>query len=346
MKKIFRSVLFVTVLLLIKQTCFSQKECGTPGIQSDLTNANKNYKKNRDKLFDFHQQFDPEFSENHNRSIITVPVVVHIVYKNDLEKISLDVINEQISILNRDFRAQNTDLNLVPDRFKHLIADSNIEFRLAIRSPDNKPTNGVTYTKTITPIFTMGQDNVKFTNKGGKDAWDTRYYLNIWVCHLDQFVGYGTPPGLHGRVSNRDGVVIKTSAFGKRVQNELGCELGRTLTHEVGHWLDLAHIWGPCLNQTPCCSSCLDDDGINDTPQQNRCNQGNISLSDLRTSCNNAIGDLFMNFMDYVDDNILIMFTQGQCVRMWGTLTFARKDISNSKGLLPVSSSRFLNSIF
>ncbi|MFD1140870.1 M43 family zinc metalloprotease [Larkinella insperata] len=338
-------VLFTcTLFFFLSETdSYCQKLCGTPEIEHILINTNRAFRRSRGRIENFQKVFNKEsserFNESVNRNVITIPVVVHVVYKNDDEKISLSRIQEQIDILNEDFRARNSDAQFTPDNFKNIIGDAGIEFRLAIRSPNNEVTNGVTYTLTNEPKFFLKSNNVKYSADGGRDAWDPQNYLNIWVCDLDQYIGYATPPGLG--INKTDGVVIRYTAFGKTGATQKGCELGRTATHEIGHWLDLAHIWGDCNGQDECCSSCLDDDGVDDTPIQNRCNQGPIDFNSNVQSCN-GVSSLFVNYMDYVDDRTMVMFSKGQGVRMWGTLQFARKQILNSKALIPVFSDKLL----
>src|SRR5678815_5772382 len=112
-----------------------------------------------------------------------IPVVVHVVYNLPSENISLAQIKSQITVLNRDFRAKNPDKVKTPAPFKGLVADSNVEFALATKDPQGKPTNGVTRTKTTRTSFGTN-DSVKFKGSGGADAWPTDRYLNIWACSL------------------------------------------------------------------------------------------------------------------------------------------------------------------
>jgi hypothetical protein len=136
------------------------------------------------------------------RRLLRIPVVVHVVYRTKGENISKAQINSQIAVLNRDFRRTNTDATKVPDVWKGLLADANIQFVLATKNPKGKPTDGVTRTKTTRSSFGT-DDSVKSSKGGGAPAWPTSKYLNIWVCTLGEgLLGYaqfpGDPPGRTG----------------------------------------------------------------------------------------------------------------------------------------------------
>jgi hypothetical protein len=251
------------------------------------------------------------------RRLIRIPVVVHVVYRRDEENISKSQINSQITALNRDFRATNADVGQVPDPWKGLVIDSKVEFALASRDPDGKPTDGVTRTKTERVQFGTG-DDVKTKAGGGAPPWPSSRYLNIWVCNLGGgLLGYAQFPGGPAR---SDGVVILHSAFGTRGSAQAPFDRGRTTTHEIGHWLNLRHIWGDTLD-------CSGGDRCPDTPNAKGPNYGSPTFPSV--SCDNAPnGDMFMNYMDYVDDAAMFMFTAGQVTRMNATLAGPRKKLA------------------
>jgi Pregnancy-associated plasma protein-A len=234
-----------------------------------------------------------------------IPVVVHVVYNTAAENVTMPQIKSQISVLNRDFRAKNPDKSKVPLVFKGLVADANIQFALAEKDPKGKPTNGVTRTKTTRTSFRT-DDSVKFAESGGHDAWPTDRYLNIWVCSLDGgILGYAQFPGGPPKT---DGVVILNRAFGTNGSSAAPFNLGRTATHEVGHWLNLRHIWGDT-------EDCSGSDLVSDTPNAAGPNFGIPSFPHV--SCHNGPnGDMFMNYMDYVHDAAMFMFTAQQVERM------------------------------
>lgn len=242
-----------------------------------------------------------------------IPVVVHVIFNLPVENISLSQIKSQIAVLNRDFRAKNPDKSKTPTPFKGLVADSNIQFALATKDPQGKPTNGVVRVKTTRTSFGTN-DSVKFSSAGGQDAWPTDRYLNIWVCNLGQgLLGYAQFPG---GPPETDGVVILNTAFGNTGTAAAPFHLGRTATHEIGHWLNLRHIWGDT-------EDCSGSDLVADTPNAAGPNESKPTFPKI--SCNNGPnGDMFMNYMDYVFDEAMFMFTSQQAERMNAALDTER----------------------
>ena len=248
-----------------------------------------------------------------------ITVVVHVVHNpaSPAEKISEAQVKSQIAILNRDFRATNPDKSKTPTVFSGLVADPMVEFALATKNPAGHATTGITYTETNETSFSDQGNPVKFKSKGGVNAWNTKKYLNIWVGTLsDGLLGYAQFPG--GPVKS-DGVVILNTAFGSTGSAAAPFNLGRSATHEIGHYLNLRHIWG----DTPDCSG---SDLVADTPNAEDANFGKPTWPNV--SCSNGPnGDMFMNYMDYVDDDSMFMFTPGQVARMHTTLDGPRKSL-------------------
>jgi hypothetical protein len=245
----------------------------------------------------------------------TIPVAVHVVYRTARENISNAQINSQIRILNADFRKKNADATKVPAVFQPLHADCNIQFKLATKDVFGQATTGITRTKTSVPSFTF-DDGVKSSQTGGADPWPAKRYLNIWVCNLgDGLLGYAQFPGGPWKT---DGVVILHTAFGDTGTATDPFDLGRTTTHEVGHWLNLYHIWGDDG------TGCKGSDHCDDTPNQGSENYGKPTFPHV--SCKNGPnGDMFMDYMDYVDDDAMMMFTAGQATRMNAALNGPRR---------------------
>ncbi len=238
--------------------------------------------------------------------IRTVKVVVHVVYKTDAQNISTAQINSQIAVLNRDFSATNPDKTMVPAPWKGLVTDSRIRFSLY----------RVTRTKTTKSSFTH-DDGVKRASTGGIAPFKPKEYLNIWVCALGGgLLGYAQFPG--GPTST-DGVVINYRAFGTSGTAEAPFNKGRTATHEVGHYFNLRHIWGDT-------EDCSGSDYVADTPN---CAGPNYGAPHFPTvTCNNGPnGDMFMNYMDYVDDAAMFMFTTQQVLRIRAALEGARRGL-------------------
>lgn len=242
---------------------------------------------------------------------VTINVVVHVLHHLEEENIADEQIFSQLEVLNKDFRSKNEDLNKVPEVWKPLVADANISFKLAQQSPDGHPSNGIT--RTLTNVASFGTDDtMKSTASGGADPWPTDAYLNIWVCNLGEtLLGYAQFPG---GPPETDGVVIDYRAFGTNGTARAPFNLGRTSTHEIGHYLNLSHIFGDGRG-----NSCTDTDYVDDTPNQLGPNYQKPTFPSI--SCNNEPnGDMFMNYMDYVDDDCMYMFTEGQATRMNATI--------------------------
>lgn len=256
-------------------------------------------------------------------SIIKIPVVFHIIYRLDSQNISDEQIHSQIAVINKDFNKLNWDTMKVPSVWKSLIGDCEIEFVLANRDPNGNMSSGITRKKTSIPdIADVNGDVVYHTSKGGQDIWDRNKYLNIWVCEISGGVyGFSSFPG--GPAAS-DGIVIDFESFGVGGIATVPTDLGRTLTHEIGHWFNLFHLWG---------STTCGDDFISDTPIQEKGNFDCPFFPSLSQACTNGPnGDMFMNFMDYTDDKCMNMFTVGQKNRMTATLNTIRSSLFNSDG--------------
>ena len=293
-------------LLIFALQLSAQRECATQEYIQQLTNSNTQTAKSIREAESFTQRMSTSGSGSANRLaaeyIIHIPVVIHILYNEASQNISEAQINSQLEALNRDFRRRNADSINTPAVFKPLAADAQIEFALATADPNGRATNGIVRKATSVKYWSM-DDKIKYSSQGGDDAWDSRYYLNIWVGNTRSLLGYASSIGAPAAI---DGIVINTTAFG--TLNMSGAyDKGRTAVHEVGHWLGLKHIWG----DTYC-----GDDGVEDTPKQSGFTTGcptGIRTSSCSTS---AAGDMYMNYMDFTNDACLNLFTQGQKTRM------------------------------
>jgi len=239
-------------------------------------------------------------------TVATIKTIVHVVYKTSEQNISDAQINSQFAALNKDFRATNPDKSLTPLPFKGLVTDARIQFKLV----------QVTRTKTTKTSF-VSDDQVKKAATGGIAPTTPKTHLNIWVCPMGGgLLGYAQFPG--GPLAT-DGVVINYKAFGTIGTAVVPFKKGRSATHEVGHYLNLRHIWG----DTPDCSG---SDMVADTPN---CAGPNFGTPPFPTvTCNNGPnGDMFMNYMDYTDDAAMFMFTAQQVLRMRATLETVRRGL-------------------
>lgn len=229
-----------------------------------------------------------------------IPVVVNVVLPNS-SRVTLDQINSQIAVLNRDFSKTNTELSnsgvYLAGYSLNNVANCDLEFYLAsgadVRYKDAAGSFGT-------------NDAVKRTSSGGLDPKDATSKLNIWVCDLSSgLLGYAQFPG---GASATDGVVIDYQAFGTSASYPMYAQfnLGRTATHEVGHWLNLRHIWGDAR---------CGNDQVGDTPAHDASN-GGCPAAGLQSRCAGKPLEQWMNYMDYTDDRCMYMFTSGQKTRM------------------------------
>ena len=208
---------------------------------------------------------------------------------------------------------------VVPTEFQALSADVEFNFCLAQIDPNGNNSTGIT--RTMTTVANIGNSNspaIFYSNNGGKDSWDGSRYLNIYVCEIDdngQFLGYATLPG--SAISGEDGIVVDYKYFGTTGTVAAPLDKGRTATHEVGHYFNLDHIWG---------NGCFTDDDVADTPDQEN-SYGGCPVHP-RSSCGS--NDMFMKFVDYVNDNCMALFTEGQKTRMHAAINTDRIGLLNN----------------
>ena len=295
------------------------RSCGTMAVHRRLLSTNPEYARARDRIEDHARQYAAGQAASQRTGVTRIPVVVHVVWNTTAQNVSDAQINSQIDVLNRDFRRTNPDFSNTPAAFLSLATDARVEFALATINPSGAATNGIERRQTSVTSFS-DNDAVKSAAGGGIDAWPATTYLNIWVCPLAGLLGYAQFPG--GPAAT-DGVVIEQSAFGTNGTAASPFNLGRTATHEIGHWLNLNHIWG--VDGTGCSGT----DNVADTPNQGGPNYHAPGFPHL--SCSNGPnGDMFMNYMDYVDDRVMVMFTAGQVARMQACLDGVRSSIGTA----------------
>lgn len=230
--------------------------------------------------------------------LYVIPVVWHVIHNDGPENISKATIDNEIFKLNQDYQLLNPDAGNVHAAFASIQADIQVEFRLARLDPDGNCTEGITRTKNVA-TYAMNE-SAKFIS--GAESWNRngRYYLNIWQGQTIESGagGYSYYPGVVNM--NQDGCVL------------IAGQLGNTVTHEVGHWLNLAHPWGNSNNPGPGNGNCSDDDGVTDTPNT----EGMSGCSETSQSCGSI--DNVQNYMDY--NFCDVMFTEGQKTRMHAAL--------------------------
>jgi hypothetical protein len=263
--------------------------------------------------------------------IVKIPVVFHVIGDDVLNDFDLQRFHDQLRILNEDFRKKtgtNGDGNG---------QDAQIEFCYASKDPDGNPTSGiVTYSDDPNnPYPSYWEDNTDYSKplklkqeyRLKENQWNPQIYLNIWVINDMNRLAFSSFPTTLQILPELDGVVICYKYVG--LSGDANYGYGRTLTHEVGHWLNLNHTWG---NGNGDCSV---DDGVDDTPV---CSQKWFSLYDdgcpsiFQCATQNSIAGLtsqrqIENYMDYSDDLCMNMFTLGQVNRMHDALSYYRSHI-------------------
>lgn len=348
MKRLVLLLLFFFTGIFLGENVVAQEKCAT-----DLLPANHKHDHRRfedwidQKIEERHRRFGIERTED-SHTVIQIPIVVHIVHRGEVYGTGVNITDEQIfsqlEVLNEDFRRTNADTVSTPFTFRSVAADLEIEFVLAVSDPNGLPTTGINRVQ-----GTQNQWNPNFNsdyeNLPAQSYWPAEDYLNIWVTDLaSPFLGYAQfpvasgLPGLESAINDRltDGVVIDFRVFGsidKYPQANLSSRYnrGRTTTHEIGHFLGLRHIWGD--------GSCTEDDFCADTPAANRSNVNYSScIFPGADSCTeDALPDMFQNYMDYTDDICMNLFTQDQKDRVLAVLNNSprRFSLPSSPGLIP-----------
>lgn len=309
--------LLILVLLVSSQLFSQERNCGSNLLLKEYLTNNSSALEMRSKL-----EKKTSLYQSDKSITTTIPVVVHVVYKNNTENISNAQIESQIRVLNEDFTRSNADAFNTPTDFLPIVANAQINFCLAKQDPNGNPTNGIIRKQTLRNSFELYGTKIYFDSLGGSNAWNTEKYLNIWVCEIDSGVlGWAQFPA--GGNPKTDGVVINYEHFGTTGTAQHPYDLGRTTTHEVGHWLNLIHIWG---------DNTCGNDYVNDTPEQETANFG-CKVHPYYSCSNN--GDMFMNFMDYTNDACMNSFTEGQKNRMWSAISNWRTGLLSSNACTP-----------
>lgn len=294
------------------------KFCGTNEALNELLEKHPEYAPLIESANAQLEQHTRDFSEPEGArgSNYIIPVVFHVIHANGSENISDEQIYDAIDIMTADFTLQNTDIDNVIPEFAGIVANVGIEFRLAKLDPSGNCTNGIV--RTVSNTTFEGGENLKSVSPG----WPRDKYMNIWVAASlsGNAAGYTYNPGSvsGGWGSSADGIVVQHNYVGSIGTGSYG--RSRTLTHEVGHWINLSHPWGG-TNEPGLSSNCNTDDNVSDTP--NTIGWTTCSLSG--TSCGSL--DNVQNFMEY--SYCSRMFTQGQRSRMLASLNSSIAERNN-----------------
>lgn len=263
------------------------------------------------------------YVETKSGVVYTIPIVFHVIHNNGPENISYEQILDAVAILNRDFRKLNADANTVQAPFQGMPADAEIEFKLATIAPNGTCFNGVTRTQstlTVAPAQGGGsaQMQAAFNNNDVyQGTWSHEKYLNVIVAReIGGAAGYTYNPNNWGGVGSNS-IWMLSSYVGSIGTGD--ANRSRALTHEVGHWLNLDHTWGP-NNNPGNASSCSQDDDVLDTPLcigVTSCNLSANTCDDASSSASSWTTDVVDNVENYMDYSYCSkMFTPGQVTRM------------------------------
>lgn len=280
-------------------TAPTQRICAADDVLQDQLKADPTLAARMAEIESFTQRYvDNPSSSFLSGADIVIPVVVNVLYKTSAENVSDAQIQSQIDVLNEDFAATNSDVNKTSTYNTVKAGNLNIKFVLdqVIR-------------KSTTKSSWRTDDAMKKSSRGGIDPTSPTTKLNLWVCSMSGgILGYAQFPG--GNPAT-DGVVILNTGFGRTGTAAAPYGLGRTATHEVGHWLNLRHIWGDAT---------CGNDLVSDTPVHNTSN-GGCPPANHTSTCTNPQVEMTMNYMDYTYDECMYMFSIGQGTRMDATFT-------------------------
>jgi len=307
------SALLIAAMLVGSMSMYAQTErkCGSMEVLEQQLAADPDMANRMEAIERHTEQYMESGNHEHDRVVVTIPVVFHIIHNGDAvgtnENISDALIQAQLNQLNLDFRKLNSDASLIPSVFAGVAADAEVQFCLAQRTPSGAATTGINRLNQGQASWTMNQIE---SSLKPSTIWDRNKYLNLWTVIFGGgdagTLGYAQFPG--GSAST-DGVVLLYSSVGSVASpNPAGGAYGkgRTATHEVGHWLNLRHIWGDAT---------CGNDQVSDTPTHNTANYGCPAYPHYST-CTGSPVEMTMNYMDYTDDACMYMFTTGQKGRM------------------------------
>jgi Pregnancy-associated plasma protein-A len=271
----------------------SQRQCSANDVLDEQLKADPSLRQRMNDIEEFTQRVIANPSQYRLvNGIVEIPVVFNVLYRTAAQNVSLAQLQSQIDVLNEDFSATNADYNLTSTY--NSVKSGNIAVRFVLDAVNRRSTNTVSWST---------NDAMKKSAKGIPPSSPSTK-LNIWVCNMGGgILGYAQFPG---GSSATDGVVLDDNATGRTGTAAAPFNKGRTATHEVGHWMNLRHIWGDAT---------CGNDQVGDTPTHNTANYGCPSAGHLSTCAGTPV-EMTMNYMDYTDDACMYMFSAGQETRM------------------------------
>lgn len=271
----------------------TQRHCAAPDVLDEQLKADPSLAQRMNEIEDFTKRVieHPEQFRLVN-GIVEIPVVFNVLYRTAAQNVSLAQLQSQIDVLNEDFGATNADHNLTSTY--NTVKAGDIGVRFVLDAVNRRSTTKTSWST---------NDAMKKSAQGIAPTSPTTK-LNIWVCNMGGgILGYAQFPG---GAAATDGVVLDDNATGRTGTAAAPFNKGRTATHEVGHWMNLRHIWGDAT---------CGNDQVGDTPLHNTANYGCPAAGHLST-CTGTPVEMTMNYMDYSDDACMYMFSVGQRSRM------------------------------
>jgi flagellar basal body rod protein FlgC len=276
----------------------TERFCAADEVLQDQLKADPSLRERMDAIEEFTRRY--KNSPQHETLVgdtIVIPVVYNVIYSKAIENISLAQLQSQIDVLNEDFKSKNLDYN--PGNPYNNVEANGVTVNFVLETVNRKLSTKKSWST---------NDDMKRTSRGGLDATSPTTKLNIWVVNkmVSQgrtILGYAQFPG--GPAAT-DGIVLGYNFTGRVGTLSAPFNKGRTGTHEVGHWMNLRHIWGDAT---------CGNDQVEDTPAHNTANYGCPSATH-RSTCAGTPLEMTMNYMDYTDDACMYMFSAGQKIRM------------------------------
>ncbi len=326
--RIFTTLIIACSCFISTQNLYAQlKRCAAYTVRAKEEQLHPDYAAKRAA---FEKQFSnwlQTSSSAKKTDSIFIPIVVHVVWHNAKENISDAQVQSQIDVLNADYNSLNADTVNTPGYFKERHGKTNFYFRLAKQDADGLPTSGISRRYTENDSGFGIDDQIQYTSLGGEDPWDPAHYVNIWICKFSiNTFAYTYFPGGSMR---KEGIVCDYHYFGTTGTVKPPYNLGRTITHEMGHYFNLDHTWGPTdVTNYP---DCTDDDHVYDTPLQSVANYECPAFPHV--SCIPDSSDAYMDYMDYTDDPCMNLFTKGQVERMLASYYIMSPGLAHSNAL-------------
>jgi PKD repeat protein len=303
-----------------------RKYCGTDSMTAEAMRQYPDYARERRKFEAFVRSLNnQDIARLNSGPGYTIPIVIHVIHTYGADNISDAQVTDAVRIINEDFSKTNPDTTAITLAYRPINANVGFQFKLAKKDPNGNCTTGIT--RTYSTLTNNADNNVK-----GLIMWDPTKYLNIWVVNTISFGAGGYSYLPCGVPQNIEGVVILNTQFGSIGKSNGGNFSARSLTHEIGHYMGLPHVWGGS-NTPGAASNCGMDDGIADTP--NTIGSAGFTCDTTRYSCdpNSPRPDNVQNYMDY--SSCARMFTLGQKAVMVGSLSMAcRSNLSTPGNLI------------